>query len=76
MEILRHRDKNEYVWKYEFHCRCGCQFIADNSEIWFREKCINGRLWAICPECGTKHDRDINAAMNILLEGQRILTTA
>lgn len=49
MEILKHRDDREFVWKYEFHCSCGC-----HTEIAEREKCIDGRLWAICPECGKK----------------------
>ncbi len=36
-------------------------------------KCLGVRRW-ICPECGTTHDRDINAARNILSKGIEILT--
>lgn len=45
-------------------CKCGHQ----NQDI----KGINKKVWT-CPECGAIHQRDVNAGMNILKEGERLL---
>ena len=45
-------------------CSC-CGFVKDKL-------LLDVRSW-ICPECGTTHDRDVNAARNVLAAGLAVL---
>ena len=45
-------------------CSC-CGFVKDKLPL-------NVRSWE-CPECGTTHDRDLNAARNVLAAGLAVL---
>ena len=63
--------------------KCGCRVVEIDRFFASSQKCfvcgmvnpgtkdLRIRQW-VCPGCGTVHDRDVNAARNILFEGLRV----
>ena len=46
--------------------------LCSNCGYKYKDLKLSERTW-LCPECNTLHDRDLNAAINIKKEGERIL---
>ena len=54
---------NQYYASGQICSACGYQnVLVKDTSI---------RKW-VCPQCGEEHDRDLNASINILVEGRKI----
>ena len=60
---------NEFIFVYKKQDVIKCLNLHESMEQ-DNELKLKDRKW-ICPKCGEVHDRDLNAAINILNEGYR-----
>ena len=80
---------NKFVLMLEYKAKwqCNCQVVKIDTFFPSSQICnscgyknskvkdLSIREWE-CPKCHAKHDRDINASINILNEGKRLLSVA
>lgn len=72
-QILEDKAKNNYkqvVFVGRFY---PSSKTCSNCGYKKRDLKLSDRFWT-CPNCGEHHDRDLNAAVNILHEGERIIS--
>ena len=71
-EVLEYKARNNYkkvVFVDRFYPSSKTCSVCGYKKMDLK---LSDREW-VCPQCGAKHNRDINAAINILHEGERII---
>jgi putative transposase len=71
--MLKYKAENEGKVYLEVNRFLASSKTCNNCLYQVSNLTLDLRFWD-CPSCGTKHDRDINAARNIRDEGLRIMT--